>query len=84
MNEKMTMNDGTEIRGHLAETETRLFLYLYGISMREAFDLLTDPQKTKYIQWNRYGVTGETFGYTHLMSISEEPGGMIGASMKKD
>ena len=53
MEETIKLNDSTEIRGHLAETETRLFLYLYDISMRDAFDLLTDPQKTKYIQWDR-------------------------------
>lgn len=84
MEETIKLNDGTEIRGHLLETETRLFLYLYDIRMRDAFDLLTDPKKTKYIQWKTYGAEGEVFGYTHLMSISEEPGGMIGASMKKD
>ena len=84
MEETIKLNDGTEIQGYLLETETRLFLYLYGISMREAFDLLEDPQKTKYIQWQQDGREGEVFVYTHLKSISEEQGGMIVAGMKKD
>lgn len=83
MNEKLTLNDGTEITGHLIETETRLFLYMYGITLAEAFNLLNDPEKTKKIVAVRYGETATVKGYKKLMSISVERDDMISASLKK-
>ena len=44
MDEKLTLNDGTELTGHMVETDSRLFLYLYGITLTEAFELLNDPR----------------------------------------
>lgn len=35
MEEKLILNDGTELTGHLIETETRLFLYIYNLSLEE-------------------------------------------------
>lgn len=84
MDEKLILNDGTEIQGHLLETENRLFLYLNDITLTEAFSLLIDPRKTEYIQWERYRQTGHVYGFTKLMSISEEEGGMICAGLKKE
>lgn len=83
MNEKLTLNDGTELHGHQVETEIRLFLYLYDITLTDAFPLLNDPAKTSVISWTQYGETGEVKGYNHLVSVSEEMGGMICASLKK-
>lgn len=83
MNEKLTFNDGTEVQGHQLETETRLFVYLFGVTLEEAFDLLKVPENTKVIKWERYGQTGTVRGYKILMSISVEQGGMIAASLKK-
>lgn len=83
MNEKLTLNDGTEIVGHIIETETRLFLYVYGVMLADAFGLLNDPEKTKKIVAERYGETTTVQGYRKLMSISVEQGDMISASLKK-
>jgi len=83
MNEKLTFNDGTEVQGHQLETETRLFIYLFGVSLEEAFDLMKVPENTKVIKWERYGQTGTVRGYKNLMSVSVEQGGMIAASLKK-
>ena len=83
MDEKLTLNDGTELTGHLLETETRLFVYVWELSLAEAFELLNDPEKTKKIIADRYGETKTVKGYKHLMSISEETGGMIAGSLKK-
>lgn len=83
MNEKLTFNNGTEIQGHQLETETRLFLYLFGVTLEEAFDLLKVPENAKAIKWERYGQTGTVRGYKTLMSVSVEQGGMIAASLKK-
>lgn len=84
MEETLTLNDGTQIQGHKLETESRLFLYLNGTTLAEAFNLLIDPKKTEYIQWERYGQTGNVYGFTKLISISEEAGGMICAALKKE
>ena len=83
MDEKLILNDGTELKGHQIETETRLFLYMFDITLEAAFDLLKDPEKTKVIKWARYGQTGTVRGYKKLMSISIETGDMSAASLKK-
>ena len=84
MDEKLTLNDGTELTGHMVETDSRLFVYLYGITMTEAFELLNDPEKTKVIKGEQYGVKQTIRGYKHLCSVSEEMGGqMINGSLKK-
>ena len=81
--DKVIMNNGDELNGHLIETETRLFLYLFNISLSDAFGLLIDPENTKVIKWERYGAKGTVKGYKRLMSISEEQNSMICASLKK-
>lgn len=83
MDETLTLNDGTVLTGHLLETETRLFVYVWGKTLAEAFELLIDPERTKRIVADRYGVKETVRGYKHLMSISEEAGGMIAGSLKK-
>lgn len=83
MDEKLTLNDGTELEGHLIETDARLFVYVYGLAMAEAFELLNDPEKTKKIVAERYGEKTTVRGYKHLYSISEEAGGMISGGLKK-
>lgn len=83
MEEMLTLNDGTELNGHMIETETRLFLYIYDMQMDEVFNLLYDSEKTKKIIADRYGEKTTVKGYKVLMSISVETGDMISASMKK-
>lgn len=84
MNEKLTLNDGTELTGHLLETDSRLFLYIYGgLSIGEVFPLVNDPERTKKITAERYGQTQTVRGYKNLMSISVESNGMISAALKK-
>ena len=83
MDEKLILNDGTELHGHLIETDSRLFLYIWEKTLEEAFNLLIDPEKTKKIVEDRYGNITTVRGYKKLMSISEESGGMIASSLKK-
>ena len=82
MDEKLILKDGTELHGHQIETEVRLFLYVFDLTLAEVFQLLIDPEKTKSITWERYGNTGKVTGYKRLMSISDE-NTMICASLKK-
>lgn len=83
--ETLTLNDGTVLNGHLIETETRLFLYIYGNTMTEVFNLLIDPEKTKVIQAERYGAKTTVRGYKRLSSISDDNGadGMVCAGLRK-
>lgn len=83
MEEKLTLNDGTELQGHAIETEARLFVYVWGKTLTEVFELLSDPERTKKIVAERYGETQTFRGYKRLMSISDEGSGMISASLKK-
>lgn len=83
MEEKLILRDGTELEGHLLKTETRLFVYVYGLTLAEAFDLMNDPEKTEEIEAEQYGQTKTVSGYNHLVSISEEAGGMVSASLRK-
>ena len=83
MDETLTLNDGTVLKGHLLETESRLFVYVWEKTLTEMFELMNDPEKTKKIMAERYGEKTTVRGYKHLVSISEETGGMIAGSLKK-
>lgn len=83
MEENLILNNGTELAGHLLETETRLFVYVYGTTLGALFPLLNDPEVTEKIEWNRYGTTGTVSGYRKLKSISDEGNGLISASLVK-
>ena len=82
MDEKLILKDGTELHGHQIEASERLFVYIFDKTLTEVFPLLSDPEKTKSITWERYGQTGTVKGYIRLMSLSDE-NGMICASLKK-
>ena len=83
MDEKLTLSNGTEITGHLLETSSVLFLYMYGTTLQAAFNLLIVPENVVRIDWERYGETGSVSGYNHLKSISEERNGMVCAGLIK-
>lgn len=81
--EKLILNNGDELQGHLIESDGRLFLYMQGITLEEAFGLLIEPENTKVITEERYGNKKTVRGYTRLYSISDE-NGMICAALKKN
>lgn len=83
MDRKLTLNDGTELDGEVVETESRIFFYVWGLTMASVFELMNDPEKTERIKWVRYGETFYYNGYNHLASVSEETGGMIAGSLRK-
>lgn len=81
--EKLILNNGDELQGHLIESNGRLFLYMQGITLAEAFGLLIEPENTKVIKEERYGRETTVRGYTNLYSISNE-NGLICAALKKN
>lgn len=82
--ETLTLNDGTVLHGHLIETDGRLFLYIYDLSMAEAFTLLIQPAKTEKIIANRNRQEQTVMGYRKLVSVTDEGCGMISAGLKKN
>ena len=82
MNEKLRFGDGTEADGRGLETDSRLFLYLYGMDIKTVFDLLINPENTMEIRWEQSeSIRGKWTGYNTLMSVSVEREGMISASL---
>ena len=84
MDESITLANGRILTGHIVEASGRAFLYLFGITLADAFPLLIDPENTVEMTWEQYGNTGTVTGYNHLTAISEEGGGMISAVLKVD
>lgn len=82
MNEKLTLNDGTEIAGYLIETAGVLLLYMNEITFEEAFELLNNSENVKKIKAERYGTTQTIRGYKELYTLSKEPG-FISAGLRK-
>lgn len=82
MDDKLIFNNGTELSGYLVESTGRLFLYMRGITMREAFNMLMDPENVSSISWKRFDKEGTVTGYLKLYSITEEMNGQITAALK--
>jgi hypothetical protein len=83
MSETLTLNDGTVLAGHANESDDVLYVYLENTVMAAAYPYLSDPEKTRRITANRFGVISEYVGYNHLKAISEEAGGMVSAVIRK-
>ena len=81
--EKITLNNGDELQGHLIETDGRLFIYLRGISLADAFSLLIVPENTRILKAEQFGKRVTVRGYKRLYSISDEDG-QVCAGLKKN
>ena len=81
--ETLTFANGQVVNGHCLEADDRLWLYMEGISFLDAIALLSDPQNYSTIRAYRYCTEKEITGYTHFYCISEEPGDMVSAGIKK-
>ena len=84
MQEKLILNNGTELSGHALADGLFLYLYLNQSTLTEAFPLLNDPEKTAKITENQNGQITEYTGFSHLRSISEESGGRVSAVLLKE
>ena len=76
MDETITLNDATRIdNAHCIESDGRLFVYIENTNgIKKYFDLFCDPDKTRRIVANRYGVETVYINYVDLYSISKEYG----------
>lgn len=84
MQETLTLNGGTVFNGN-AILAGDLFLYIYEQTLRRVFEKLIEPGNTAKIAYTQ--VNGETIlfsGYTRLVSVRDEEGGLITAVLKKE
>lgn len=72
--ETITLNDGTEIRGHCIEDDLNLFVYLDKIKLTDAFMLFSNPDRTRRITENNHGNEHIYEGYTEIYAINAENG----------
>lgn len=84
MDEKLILNDGTVIAGHIIVSDNRLFLYMYSISFYDAFIALSDPDNVKTIKWENGSEKGTLKGFKHLYAVTEESNELVTAALKKE
>lgn len=84
MPERLTFKNGYILTNSSAILSGSLFLYLRGISLRKAFDLLIEPLNTAEIVYTQMnGDTAVFEGYTKLTAVRDEGGGLITAVLDK-
>lgn len=86
MPEMLTLNDGTELENSQAlENNSTLFVYIRnGFGLKEVFDLLIEPEKTKKILFTQINGEHVIFrGYKRLIDVRDEENGAITAVLKK-
>ena len=81
--QELQLNDGTVLADSYAICSGRLFFYLSGVTMAEAFALMNDPEKTCVIISRRYGTEQEFDGYTDLVNLTKEDDGRITGSLRR-
>ena len=85
MNEKLTLNDGTELENASAILSGDLFLYIHDSDLQTVFDLLIDPENTEQIIYTRNNGTEVTYeGYTKLKAVTDEGTGLITAVLRRE
>ena len=77
------LNNGTVIEGNLHESGGILYVYMYGLTFKQGFDLLIVPENVSSIEWSRFGETGVVTGYTTLFSSTIDDSGMISSAIKR-
>lgn len=84
MPERLTFKNGFIVENSSAIQSGSLFLYLRGISLRKAFDLLIEPLNTAEIVYTQMnGDTAVFEGFTKLTAVRDEGGGLITGVLDK-
>ena len=82
--QKLILNDGSELPGHVIETDGYLYVYLDNSTLTNAVRILNKPEKTEKITADNYGEITEYTGYNHLKAVSEERDGMVSCVLRKE
>ena len=84
MVENLLLNDGTQLMNASAIESGDLFLYINGHNLRNVFNWLIDPAKTAGIRYTMCDATVLEFtGYTKLIAVRDEGGGLVTAVLRK-
>lgn len=76
--EMITLNDGTELQdSHALSSGGTLYFYLKHVTFAEAYEMLSDPDKTAHIVCSIHGDETAYDGYTDLYSLKREADGTI-------
>ena len=83
--ETLTLNDGTVLLNSSAhENKGYLFIYIQnGFSLRQVFNLMIEPEKTRRITKMEAGRETVYEGYEKLISVRDEENGYITAILTK-
>lgn len=84
--ETLTLNDGTILENsHIIQSDNSLFIYISnGFDIKQVFDLMYDPEKTKKIVFSSFGSLAGTYkGYKKLIAVRDEGNGLITAVLGK-
>lgn len=84
--ETLTLNDGTILENsHVLESNGNLFVYVNGeLTIKDVFDLMYDPEKTKKIVFEISGSKVGTYkGYKKLIAVRDEGDGLVTAVLGK-
>ena len=87
MEEKLTLNDGTELERSSALLSGDLFLYVQDgeTDLRRLFELLIEPENTQVITYTRNnGDEVEYTGYTKLIAVRDEGNGLVTAVLRRE
>ncbi len=64
---KLILNDGTELEeSQCGYAEHRLWCYIKGLTLAEAFAVFSDPEKTQTIRFQYGSVTDTYIGFTEI------------------
>ena len=85
MGEKLTLNDGTVLADASAIMAGVLFLYMSNMTLKKAFELLIDPEKTRRIVYTAVNGEEKAFeNYTRLDAVRNEGGGLVTAVLGRE
>lgn len=84
MPERLTFKNGFILENSSAIMSGSLFLYMRGISIRKACDLLVEPLNTAEIVYTQMNGNIVVYtGFTKLTAVRDEGGGLITAVLDK-
>ena len=80
----LTLNDGTVLENSHAVFSRDLFLYIRGLTMAEAFELLIAPEKVEKITFTQINGDEVVYeGFTKLTAVRDEDNGLVTAVLQK-
>ena len=85
MPQSLKLYDGTIIEpAHAILSGDVLWIYIdSGITLVEAFDLISDPEKTQVIDADEFGDVKSYTGFTDLFCIRRETNGQVNAGLRR-